>query len=86
MLVGILILAVPECRRAYGRDPTVALIGFGLLVMTMVSKLSGPILDAYPFNLLFWATIGWLANVGSSRAWSEADPLPDRSTSAALAG
>lgn len=86
LLVGIFALALWECRRAHGRDPTVALVGFGLLVMTMASGLSGPMLDAYPFNLLFWASLGWLANLGSSRAWLEAEPRPPvGSTRAALA-
>ena len=68
LILAILVVALRECRRAYARIPAVGLIGLGILVMTMVSGLSGPMLDAYPFNLLFWATIGWLVAVRAPSA------------------
>ena len=37
-----------------------ATISIGLFVLVTVSGLTGPMLDAYPFNVLFWATLGWV--------------------------
>lgn len=47
-------LAVRGSRR--GRPEAVVVLG--LLVLTMVSGITGPMLDAYPFNVLFWASAG----------------------------
>ncbi|MBA2719092.1 MAG: O-antigen ligase family protein [Chloroflexi bacterium] len=63
LILAILAVALRECRRAFARNTEVALIGLGLLVLTTMSGFSGPMLDAYPFNLLFWATVGWLVAV-----------------------
>jgi hypothetical protein len=68
LILAILGLAVLECRRAYRRHPEVALIAFGLLTITGISGFAGPMLDAYPFNLLLWATIGWLVASGTAAA------------------
>ncbi len=70
LMIAILVLGLWECRRAYRRERAVALIGLGIVVMTVISGATGPMLDAYPFNLLFWATLGWLVAVQA--------PAPDR--------
>ena len=36
-------------------------------MLVLVSGLTGPMLDAYPFNLLFWAVAGAVVNRAASR-------------------
>lgn len=38
-------------------------IGLGTVVLVLVSGLTGPMLDAYPFNVLFWSVAGVCVNV-----------------------
>lgn len=45
-------------RRAL-RGEAVGIIAVGILGLFVVTGLTGPMLDAYPANLLFWATCGW---------------------------
>lgn len=72
LFITLLLAILVECRRAYRRSPPTAVIGVGLLALTMVSGISGPMLDAYPFNLLFWAAVGWLVPLTAAPA----EPAP----------
>jgi hypothetical protein len=38
----------------------------GILAVFVVSGLTGPMLDAYPANVLFWATCGWCVREGQA--------------------
>jgi hypothetical protein len=38
-----------------------ALISIAIFVALSITGLTGPMLDAYPVNLLVWATVGWVA-------------------------
>lgn len=59
-IIATLLLALRA--RWSPRDP-VWLAGGGVLVMTLVSGLTGPMLDAYPFNLFFWALAGFVVSL-----------------------
>jgi O-antigen ligase len=41
------------------------MIGLGILVIVVVSGVTGPMLDAYPANLLVWASAGWCARIAA---------------------
>ncbi|MEP6638643.1 MAG: O-antigen ligase family protein [Chloroflexota bacterium] len=79
LIVGILGLAFALGIRARSRAPVLGLIGVGISVVIAVSGITTPMLDAYPVNLLFWSTLGWLA-LAASRAsvgttlWQPARP------------
>ena len=40
-------------------------IAIGVLTLTLVAGITGPMLDAYPFNLLFWALAGIVVNIAA---------------------
>jgi len=72
LFLGILIWAVVASWRMLARERMVGMIALGLLFATGTSGLAGPMLDAYPFNLLFWAVLGWVArSSGESRAGTQ---------------
>lgn len=60
LFIGILITALISILRTNGANRLLATISIGLFVLVTVSGLTGPMLDAYPFNVLFWATLGWV--------------------------
>jgi hypothetical protein len=41
-------------------DEAFAMWALGILLLVGISGLTGPMLDAYPFNLLFWTVAGLL--------------------------
>ena len=65
LIVGILGLAFVLGARAASRTPVIGLIGVGIIVVIAVSGITTPMLDAYPVNLLFWSTLGWMASAAS---------------------
>lgn len=59
LLLAILgIAAWLALRKALRGDP-IGMIAFGIVLLVGVTGVTGPMLDAYPANLLFWATCGW---------------------------
>ena len=73
LFLAVMIAAL-ACTLALARtgEPT-GLIVLGVGVALAVSGLTGPMLDAYPFNLLFWASCGWMARL--ARTSSRVRPL-----------
>lgn len=65
ILLAILALALVLSLRVLRLVPVLGLIGIAVLFVFTVSGLTGPMLDAYPLNLLFWSTLGWMALAGS---------------------
>ena len=47
--------------RAWSFDPQTSRTVLGILTLVAVAGITGPMLDAYPVNLLFWASCGWIA-------------------------
>jgi hypothetical protein len=37
-----------------------ATLSIGLYMLVTVAGLTGPMLDAYPFNVVLWATVAWV--------------------------
>jgi hypothetical protein len=70
VLLALLVWAYREAFLQLSAQREAALVALGLLVVLSVSGITGPMLDAYPFNLLFWSSCGWLAFVGHSRSTS----------------
>jgi hypothetical protein len=68
VLLALLLWAYREAFLQLSARREAALIALGLLVVVGVSGITGPMLDAYPFNLLFWSSCGWLAFVRHSRS------------------
>jgi len=64
LLLGVLASALVAGFSLVRRAPTVGLACLGIVMAIGVSGITGPMLDAYPVNLLFWATCGWLARDG----------------------
>ncbi len=62
LAVFISILRIVEANRL------LATLSIGLFTLVTVSGLTGPMLDAYPFNVLFWATLGWVVVWQPARA------------------
>ena len=62
-LVVLLAILARSLARARKSDALglVGPVGIGVLILVGISGLTGPMLDAYPLNLLFWATVGWIA-------------------------
>ena len=62
-------------------------VSLGLLVLVAVSGFTGPMLDAYPFNLLFWTTVAFVVHLRSAGntagvgAVSRSSPQVDRPSS-----
>ena len=79
LIVGILGLAFVLGVRATSRAPVIGLIGGGIIVVIAVSGVTTPMLDAYPVNLLFWSTLGWLALAASRAAVGTTPWQPARS-------
>jgi len=44
------------------REPFLRAVSLGVFLLVIVSGISGPMLDAYPFNLAFWTLAGYLIN------------------------
>ena len=74
LIVGILGLAFALGIRATSRSPVIGLIGVGVIVVIAVSGITTPMLDAYPVNLLFWSTVGWIALAGSRASVGATQP------------
>lgn len=74
MFLAILGAALVVGRRVLRTDRTIGLIFLGMLTAVTVSGVTGPMLDAYPVNLLFWAMFGWVALIKARR--SAEDPPP----------
>jgi O-antigen ligase len=74
---ALLFVAILGCglMRALQLRPghsVVSTISVGLTVLVAISGLTGPMLDAYPFNLLYWAALGWVVR-GSAGASLQAE-------------
>lgn len=41
-------------------SPLVGAVALGSVAAVMISGITGPMLDAYPVNLLFWSMVGWV--------------------------
>jgi O-antigen ligase len=67
LFAALLVACAVACLRSVSSDQRVGLIASGALVVVGVSGVTGPMLDAYPVNLLFWATMGWAAR----QVWTE---------------
>jgi O-Antigen ligase. len=61
LFLGILGALVFTIYRAWGFDRLTARTVLGILTLMAVAGITGPMLDAYPVNLLFWASCGWIA-------------------------
>jgi hypothetical protein len=61
LFLAICLLLMKAAVVTLRRARTLGLIGLGIAVALAVTGLTGPMLDAYPINLLVWATAGWLA-------------------------
>jgi O-antigen ligase len=79
-LIGLLLLlailgtaAWLALKKSLRGDP-IGMIAFGIVLLVAVTGVTGPMLDAYPANLLFWATCGWCAR----RATDEVHSQPSR--------
>lgn len=60
LLLVILAIAFWRSVRTLRRDALLGLTAIGIIVVIGASGLTGPMLDAYPMNVLFWAMLGWL--------------------------
>ena len=60
VFMAILVGAFVAMLRILSVNRRLATISIGLFVLVTVSGLTGPMLDAYPFNVIFWATLGWV--------------------------
>jgi O-Antigen ligase len=60
LFLTILVGAFLAILRIVKTDRLLATLAMGILVLVAASGLTGPMLDAYPFNVLFWATLGWV--------------------------
>lgn len=56
-LLGAIVYQAARVRRV---APLVGATALGIVAAVMISGLTGPMLDAYPVNLLFWSTVGWV--------------------------
>ena len=63
LLIAILTVATRASLRSARRHEAVGVVALGLLVLVGVSGITGPMLDAYPFNVTFWACLGLLTHV-----------------------
>jgi O-antigen ligase len=71
LLLGIFASLIVAIVRGWRFDRITAPIMLGTLTLVAVSGITGPMLDAYPVNLLFWSMCGWAAvaarTVGAGR-------------------
>jgi O-antigen ligase len=71
LLLAIFASLIAAIVRGWRFDRVTAPIALGTLTLVAVSGVTGPMLDAYPVNLLFWSICGWAAvaarTVGSRR-------------------
>ena len=74
LLATLLLMALRAVFRR-GPEALFATWVLGILLLVGVSGLTGPMLDAYPFNLLFWASAGLLVQSEGSKS---ADPAAKR--------
>jgi hypothetical protein len=68
VILGSLAIAGWRARRD---APDIAAIGVGIGAIVVVSGVTGPMLDAYPMNVLFWSTAGWILWASSRRRLSD---------------
>jgi len=71
LFLGILGSVMWTVTRAWRLDRLTARIVLGLVALVAVAGITGPMLDAYPVNLLFWASCGWIAVIARQAAISE---------------
>lgn len=72
VLLAMLLLTALRAVLRRGPDAVFETWVLGILLLVGVSGLTGPMLDAYPFNLLFWAAAGLLVQSVRSRSASAA--------------
>jgi hypothetical protein len=53
--------------RTRAENPELVSIGMGIGAVMTISGITGPMLDAYPMNVLFWATAGWILLTAATR-------------------
>ena len=72
LMIGILGSTIVGALRSRRHAPVAAALVGGLVTIVAVSGLTGPMLDAYPFNLFFWSMAGGLVAEHSRRgaAWT----------------
>jgi hypothetical protein len=75
LLLAILGLAFRAAMRTLRIDRLVGSMSIGIFAVVAISGITGPMLDAYPANVLFWATCGLTARLVAERA-SEARVAP----------
>jgi hypothetical protein len=63
ILVGLAVTA----WRTRAENPELVSIGMGIGAVMTISGITGPMLDAYPMNVLFWATAGWILLTAATR-------------------
>jgi O-antigen ligase len=61
LLIGLLLAAGLLAFRALRTGVLLAEIPLAIVIFVVVSGIAGPMLDAYPFNLLAWSSLGWAA-------------------------
>ena len=69
LLVSILAISLVETLRLRVRAPVDSAVVLGAIVVVVISGLTGPMLDAYPFNVLFWGLLGGLASLRGREAF-----------------
>jgi O-antigen ligase len=83
LLLGIFGCVLWSIYRAWDSDRLTARTVLGLLAIVAVAGITGPMLDAYPMNLLFWASCGWIAVAALGAASrNEVEPSIESSASA----
>jgi O-antigen ligase len=61
LFIAIAVVALVGAIRLHRMANGFALISIAIFVALAITGLTGPMLDAYPVNLLVWATVGWVA-------------------------
>lgn len=77
LLMAVLIACAVASFRSASSGTSTGLIASGALVVVLVSGVTGPMLDAYPVNLLFWGTMGWTARHAVIKSSGDRARMPD---------
>jgi O-antigen ligase len=75
LLIAILLVAASYGLRLARGQPALAAVVSGTVAFVAISGISGAMLDAYPFNLVFWTMIGFAVNLAHRQA-EVRGPLP----------
>lgn len=76
IVFGLLLLALGFLAvRGQIRGTPFDLIALGVIVLLLVSGLTGPMLDAYPFNLFFWIIVGGVVS-GAATGYAARPSVP----------